>query len=185
MPQMAGLIPILTKVMPLVSTASGLYGSYENAQQMNKARGIVDDPRKFQQFAAGYTRPLAAGVMQGVTNAAQGQAAERGLAESPAQEQQIVAQAIAPYIQQNQQQGQQDALAALGLMVNGAGSNPNAGSQLTSGLDSLSQWYQLHQAQKNAGNQVPYVSPVPDTAPQIPYEDPNQGVDLTGWSFGS
>jgi len=171
--EIAGLIPMLTKILPLVSTASGLYGSYENAQQQNKVRGILDNPAKFQNYAAGYTRPLSAGLTQGVANATQGYAAERGLAESPALEQTLYAQAIAPYIQQNQQMGQQEALQSLGLMANGAGTVPGAGDQLTSGLDALTQWYQSQQALKNAQNAPPVPNqtphpPPPPTKDQIP-----------------
>lgn len=184
--QLASILPALQGIMGVVSTGAGLYNSYENAQQQNKIRGILDNPTKMQNFVKGYTQPLQAGLLQGVENQAQGYAAERGLASSPAQEQQIVSQAVAPYLQQQQNQAWQEAMQALGLGLQQNQGAKGGGASLTSGLQQL---MDLFQGQKNlssiksqaAQDQVPYQSPTDTFDPSIAYE-PYQTVDLTNWA---
>jgi hypothetical protein len=65
--------------------------------------------------AAGYTQPLTAGLTSDISNTVQANLAERGLGSSPAAYTQQLTQALAPYIQQNQNQGYSDLLSALGL----------------------------------------------------------------------
>jgi hypothetical protein len=77
-------------------------------------------------YAAQFTQPLNAGLTSAVANNTQGYLAEHGLTDSPAISQQVEAQAIAPYVQQNQQAGYSDALQALGL--GGGAVNPNTSS---------------------------------------------------------
>jgi hypothetical protein len=118
----------------LASAGSGLYNTYQN-----QLRSLAQNPAAMQKYAAGFTQPLAAGLTQGVNNQAQAYAAERGLASSPGLEQQIENQAIAPYIQQQQNQGMQNAIQALGL---GGGATPTQNqassfNQLGSGLQGL------------------------------------------------
>ena len=70
--------------------------------------------------------PLTAGLQTSVANQAQSDLANRGLSDSPQIAQQVYAQALAPYVQQNQQTGYQDALQALNL--GGGAVNPNNAS---------------------------------------------------------
>jgi hypothetical protein len=58
---------------------------------------------------------LSAGLTDSVTNATQAQLAERGLGGSSAAMQSVLAQALAPYIQQNQQLSIQELMQSLGL----------------------------------------------------------------------
>ncbi len=110
--------PILkpaTEVASVGSTAYNMYNQYQQQQYQDKLRSLSTDPAAVGKLAAGYTQPLTAGLEKGVANNTQAYLAERGLSESPEISQQVQAQAIAPYIQQNQQQGYSDALQALGL----------------------------------------------------------------------
>ena len=121
----------------IASAGSGLYNSYENQKYQNMVRSLSEDPKKMQAYAAGFTKPLAAGTTQGVNNQSQAYAAERGLATSPSAQQQIQNQAIAPYIQQQQSTGMEQAQNAL-KMGEGGQSNPASSfSALGGGLSSL------------------------------------------------
>lgn len=129
------LLPIIQSVMGIGGTASGLFNSYKNAQYQDKLRGIAENPQKFQKYRSGFVQPLTAGLEKGVGNSAQAYAAERGLATSPSAEQSIYDQAIAPYIQQQQNQATQDAFQTLGV---GGGANPGDPSKsLASSLEIL------------------------------------------------
>ena len=115
---LGALAPILkdaTGVAGLGSTVYNLYNQYQNQQYQNLLRSYAQDPTKLNAYAAKFTQPLTAGLTSGVANQAQGYLASRGLSDSPQISEQVEAQAIAPYIQQNQQQGYQDALQALNL----------------------------------------------------------------------
>jgi len=105
------------------STAYNMYNQYQNQQYQNLLRSYAQDPTKMNAYAANFTQPLNAGLTSAVANNTQGYLASRGLSDSPAISQQVEAQAIAPYVQQNQQAGYQDALQA--LQVGGGAVNPN------------------------------------------------------------
>src|ERR1700722_1728318 len=132
MPQLVtSLAPLLTGVSDAASvgsTAYNLYDQYQNQQYQNRLRSFAQDPAKMNAYAAQGTHPLNAGLTAGVANQAQAQLAQAGLSESPEISQQVESQAIAPYIQQNQQQGYQDALQALQL---GGGAIPPGQQQQT------------------------------------------------------
>lgn len=119
----------------LGSTGYNLFNQYQQLQYQNKLRNLATNPAAVSNLAAGYTKPLDAGLTTGVANQAQAYLAQRGLSDSPQISQQVEAQAIAPWIQQNQQQGYQDALNALNL---GGGAIPPALQQQT-GLSALAQ----------------------------------------------
>ena len=111
------------------STAYNLYNQWQNQKYQDQLRSFAQDPAKMNAYAAKFTQPLTAGLTTGVANQAQADLATRGLTDSPEISQQVYAQAIAPYIQQNQQQGYQDALQA--LQVGGGAVNPNTQSPNT------------------------------------------------------
>lgn len=115
------------------STGYNLYNQYKQQQYQDKLRALSTDPAAVGKLAAGYTQPLTAGLQKGVANEAQAYLAQRGLSDSPQISEQVEAQAIAPYIQQNQQQGYSLALQALGL---GGGAIP-PGQQQSTSMDSL------------------------------------------------
>ena len=113
----------------LGSTGYNLYNQWQNQQYQNALRSDAQNPAKVNALAAQYTKPLDAGLPAGVANQAQADLATRGLSDSPEISQQVYAQAIAPYIQQNQQEGYSNALQALGL---GGGAIPPALQQQNS-----------------------------------------------------
>ena len=115
MEALTSLLPMLNTATKIGGTGYNLYNQFENQQYQNKLRSYAMDPAKMNAYAQQFTQPLNAGLTAGVANQAQGYLAQRGLSESPQISEQVEAQAIAPYIQQNQQQGYQDALQALGL----------------------------------------------------------------------
>ena len=166
------------------STAYNLYNQYQNQQYQNQLRSYAQDPAKMNAYAAKFTQPLTAGLTTGVANQAQADLATRGLSDSPEISQQVYAQAIAPYIQQNQQQGYQNALQA--LQVGGGAVNPNL--QSTNSINSLAKIFsQLPGASPsgNAGLQLnsTLTNPV-DQAPGgvLPDQDPiNYTPDYAGF----
>jgi hypothetical protein len=141
---LGALAPILkdaTGVAGLGSTVYNLYNQYQNQQYQNQLRSLAQDPAKMNAYAAKFTQPLTAGLTAGVANQAQGYLASRGLSDSPQISEQVEAQAIAPYIQQNQQQGYQDALQALsvgGGAINPALQQQNGLTALTKAFSQLS-----------------------------------------------
>jgi len=120
-------------VAQIGSTAYNLYNQHQNQQYQNQLRSYAQDPAKMNAYAAQFTQPLTAGLTAAVNNQTQAQLAQAGLSESPQIAQTVEAQAIAPYIQQNQQQGYQNAIQALGL---GGGAIPPA-LQQQNGLAAL------------------------------------------------
>jgi hypothetical protein len=88
-------------------------GNYNSTQQY--IQNLVKNPQKMQAAAASYTQPLTAGLTDSVTNQVQAQLAERGLGGSPAALSSDITQALAPYIQQNQQTGLNTLLQSLGV----------------------------------------------------------------------
>jgi hypothetical protein len=88
-------------------------GNYNSTQQY--IQNLVKNPQAMQKAAASYTQPLTAGLTDSVTNQVQAQLAERGLGGSPAALSSDITQALAPYIQQNQQTGLNTLLQSLGV----------------------------------------------------------------------
>ena len=130
------LIPFLTDATTAASIGStgyNLYNQYQNQQYQNQLRSDAQNPAKVTALANQYTQPLSAGLTAAVNNQTQAQLAQAGLSESPQIAQTVEAQAIAPYIQNNQNQGYNLALQALGL---GGGAIP-PGQQQTQGLAAL------------------------------------------------
>jgi hypothetical protein len=126
---LAPFLKDLTSVASLGSTGYNLFNQYQNQQYQNQLRSMAQDPAKMNAYAAKFTQPLTAGLTTGVANQAQADLATRGLTDSPEISQQVYAQAIAPYIQQDQQQGYQNALQALQV---GGGAIPPATQQQNS-----------------------------------------------------
>jgi hypothetical protein len=88
-------------------------GNYNSTQQY--IQNLVKNPQAMQKAAASYTQPLTAGLTDSVTNTVQAQLAERGLGGSPSALTASLTQALAPYIQTNQQTGLNTLLQSLGV----------------------------------------------------------------------
>jgi hypothetical protein len=115
----------LTALATTAGAGANLYSGIKNAQNTSAynstqsyIQNLMKNPAAAQKAAAAYTQPLSAGLTDSVTNQVQASLAERGLGGSPAAMQSTLAQALAPYIQQNQQTG----LNAMMQMLNAGGS---------------------------------------------------------------
>jgi hypothetical protein len=113
----------LTALLGLAGAGTNIYSGIQNTIQNQRqaaaqkyVQNLVQNPTKMAAAAAGYTQPLTAGLTEDIENTVQGSLAERGLGSSPAAYTQQLTQALAPYIQQNQQAGQNALLSALGLI---------------------------------------------------------------------
>lgn len=192
MEALTSLMPILSGGAQVASAGSNIYEGYKQQQYQDKLRSLAQDPAKMNAYAQGFVQPLNAGLEKGVANEAQAYAAERGLGQSPGPSQEILAQAIAPYVQANQASGYQQAIQALGL---GGGANPpntqTGLTQLFAGLKPLMKvnptapggaptdpYAQLGSAQELAS--LSSISPTP--TPATGYI-PTQG--LNDFAFGS
>src|ERR1700683_509454 len=102
---LAPLIQSITGAAGAGSTIFNLVNQYKNQQYQDLLRSYAQNPAKMNAYAGQFTQPLNAGLTTSVANNAQAYLAERGLSESPEISQQVESQAIAPYIQQNQQAG--------------------------------------------------------------------------------
>jgi hypothetical protein len=175
------------------SAAYNLYNQYQNQQYQDTLRQDAQNPAKVTALAQQYTQPLNAGLTTSVNNQAQAYLAQRGLSDSPQISQQVESQALAPYIQQNGQQGYADAIQALGL--GGGAVNPNnqapnsiaalakmfAGQQSNPGaLNGASALTRLLQLAQPGSNVMPQTQ-APDLGDQsIPYQ-PTQSLDLSSF----
>lgn len=189
---LAPILQTITGVGSAGSTAYNLYNQYQNQQYQNQLRSFAQDPAKMNAYAAKFTQPLTAGLTAGVANQAQADLATRGLTDSPEISQQVYAQAIAPYVQQNQQQGYQNALQALQV---GGGAIPPAQRQQQS-LSALAKAFsQFGGGAGGAGGPGSLPTPADylrtmGTQPQ--QLDPSQWnpgaapppIDTSGWDLG-
>ena len=140
-----------TQAASLGSAAYNMYNQYQNQQYQNQLRSYAQDPAKMNAYAANFTQPLNAGLTSAVANNTQGYLASRGLSDSPAVSQQVESQAIAPYIQQNQQAGYRDAIQA--LQVGGGAVNPN--NQSANSIAQLAKAFSTLSGLKNLGKLTP------------------------------
>jgi hypothetical protein len=112
----------LNSILGLAGTGANIYSGIQNISANNQAIGaqkyvtdLMENPAKMTAAAAQYAQPLSAGLTSDISNQVQANLAERGLGSSPAAYTQQLTQAIAPYIQQNQQTAMQQLLQTLGL----------------------------------------------------------------------
>jgi hypothetical protein len=101
------------KVLPGVATGVGALSNFFGQRKSNQLldaqlnaikqeQDLFNDPTKLAAKVAGVERPLDAGLTSGVGNEVQAFLAEHGLGESPAIASEVMAQALAPYKQNNQ-----------------------------------------------------------------------------------
>jgi hypothetical protein len=114
----------------VAGTGANLYSGITNAKNtadynstQSYIQGLVKDPTKMAAAAAKLQQPLSAGLTDQVTNQAQAQLAERGLGGSPSAMSSVIAQSLAPYIQQNQSTAMTALMNSLGL---GSSTRPQA-----------------------------------------------------------
>ena len=112
----------LFKIGELGLTGAGLAGNISAEKQQQDAYNLakkqeqtLPDPTALAKQVSAATQPLNAGLVQGVENTVSGNLAEQGLSQAPGIQAATLAQALAPFEQQNQQQALQLVLTRLGL----------------------------------------------------------------------
>jgi hypothetical protein len=110
-------------------TIGNIIEQQKKAAYQNKIMSLLNNPAALAAMAAKLQKPLDAGLTQAVTNQVQGNMAERGLSQAPGIFAASESQALAPYVQQNQQTAMNAVLQLLGLPA-GSFSQPsnNSGS---------------------------------------------------------
>ncbi len=92
-----------------------LLANNEAQKKQKFVEQLISNPAKFASYVQGFEQPLQAGLTADVNRNASAFGAEHGLGSSPGVMQDIETQALAPYLQQQQSQGENAALQALGI----------------------------------------------------------------------
>jgi len=103
-----------------LGTAGNIFGDIQKMQEQKRLadyqKSIMGmSPQTLSRMVASATAPLSHGLEQAVGNEVQGATAERGLAQAPGIYSANLAQSLAPYYQQNQQQALQEVMQKLQL----------------------------------------------------------------------
>jgi len=108
----------LMSLLSLGSSGAGIIGNIgtdiQRQQQINKLNAL-DNPATLSKEVAEATQPLNSGLVQSVTNQVSGNLAEQGLSQAPGIQATELAQALAPFQQQNQNTAMQLVLQQLGI----------------------------------------------------------------------
>lgn len=104
------------------SPITSLFGMINQFSQAQKEKAMMDrqvyyakHPEAIGNLAKSFERPLSAGLTTGVGNVVNASLAEQGLSQAPGIQSQVLAQALAPYQQNEQQMAIAEAFKALGL----------------------------------------------------------------------
>lgn len=107
-------------VVPAALAGTGFLSNYLNARKYNSRsdfiNDLIKDPNKFNAYVRSFERPLNAGLTQSVGNQVQAYLGERGLSQTPGITSDVLAQALAPFVQQNQSRAVAEAENNLGLL---------------------------------------------------------------------
>jgi len=98
-----------------------------NRQASKKQKFIEDlisNPAKFNAYVSNFEKPLQSGLTADISRMTDAYGAERGLGSSPAVMKDVYAQALAPYLLQQQNQAEQTALSSLGIYENSPTTKP-------------------------------------------------------------
>lgn len=113
-----------------------LQGIQQNSYR-NKIMSLLNNPAALAAMASKLQKPLDAGLTQSVTNQVQGDMAERGLSQAPGIFAASESQALAPFVQQNQQTAMNTVLQLLGMPAGTFKSPSNNSGALQMFLKSL------------------------------------------------
>jgi hypothetical protein len=201
MPQIAGALPMLTKIAPLITQGVGTVSNVIRGNRVNEAQKaalqrqkeldqLIKNPALLAQKVQSMTQPLNQGLVQGVENQAQGGLAERGLGTSPQIANEVFAQALGPYQHQNQMEALRSVLQMYGIdesMLNtiiGAEGQPTD----TSGLWGAMQKPPQQPWQNTNTSKIPTSTgggpDVPVPGLEVPGGDPNQPSPFPGAGAG-
>jgi len=107
---------------------TGILQNFMANQQAQKKQQFVQDlinnPAKFASYVKSFDQPLQAGLTADISRQADAYGGERGLGSSPAIMKDVLAQALAPVYQQQQQSAEQAALQSLGIYENSPTQKP-------------------------------------------------------------
>src|SRR5271165_5377411 len=106
---------------------SNLLQAHKQSQWQDYVMNLAKNPSQVSQMVTQAQQPLDNALVQAVNNRVQGDMAQRGLAQAPGIFAGTEAQALAPFVQQQQQNAQQQVMQLLGLP--GAATNINAPGQ--------------------------------------------------------
>lgn len=141
-----------------VGTISDFLQQRQQAAARSRLQALSNPATQAADIAS-LTQPLNAGLVSNVENQTQGYLGERGLNESPAITSEVVSQALAPYVQQNQAQAMnefQQQLAALQASLGG------------SGIDTGPLWAALFGTPNKTGSAINNAPPGPSPATTTP-----------------
>ena len=114
----------IVKGAELGATGAGLIGDIASQRAQSQQQSYLTNaektlagltPSQITQEAAGASLPLTSALTQEVGNNVDASLAEQGLSEAPGIQSTVLAQALAPYVQQNQEQALQVVMQKLGL----------------------------------------------------------------------
>lgn len=109
-------------------TGTGLLQNFMANRQAQKKQNFVQDlitnPAKFSAYVKSFEQPLQAGLTADISRQTDAYGGERGLGSSPAIMKDVYAQALAPLLQQQQNNAQQTALQSLGIYENSPTQKP-------------------------------------------------------------
>lgn len=105
-----------------ISPITSLFGLVNQFSQAQKAKGVEDraiwyskHPEAVSNMVAAATKPLSSGLTSSVSNVVNANLAEQGLSQAPGIQTQNLAQALAPYQQNEQQMAMEQVFKVLGL----------------------------------------------------------------------
>jgi hypothetical protein len=163
-------------------TGFGLIGNILAQQKQNAALNRIayyqKNPAAAAQQINSLTQPLSQGLTQDVGNNVQGYLAERGLSGSPNVTAEVLAQALAPYQQQNQQTATQEFMS----LLNPAGATYGKPGDLSSLLKLWSPATAISSPTAGPGGQAynPIYGGQPGTPPtfNLPSNNPGAPPDI-------
>lgn len=134
-------------------------------------RSLSQDPAKMSAYVSGFEKPLDTGLVKGTENMVQAAGAERGLSTSPQIMDEIMAQALGPLKQNQQQMAISEAMQSLGL----PSGTPEFGQQQPFDISAIIKQLlggKPATAPVVIGNN-PNAINLPDTGPDVPVPDLN------------
>jgi hypothetical protein len=110
-----GDVKLLQTGMAGAGEAGNLIEQKKRLDYQNFIMGLLNNPQRIAAMAAKIQQPLNNGLVQSVNNQVQGDMASRGLAQAPGIFAASEGQALAPFVQQNQNTALQTVMQSLGL----------------------------------------------------------------------
>lgn len=109
-----------SKLIPAGLAGGSFLSNWLNNRKMNERQNFLEslskDPNKMNAYVSKFSKPLDRGLTTNVENQVQAVLGEKGLSSSPTITADVLAQALGPYQQQEQQMGINEAISSLGMM---------------------------------------------------------------------